>query len=429
MKKILIFGAGGFGREVQWLIERINQKQPVWKIEGYLDDGVEPGTEINGYSVVGGMSKLREYDSTMSIVIAIGSAKTREKIVKEIKKIGDFQFPNLIDPDARMSQIVSMGEGNIICAGNILTVNIHLGDFVILNLSCTVGHDAILESFVTVYPGVNISGCSKIEQGAELGTGSKLIQGLTVGRDTIIGAGAVVIRDISSGCVATGIPAKPSKIRGGGNTKLLIAGVSGHGKVIRDLAYQLGCYQSIEFVDDNLWQQENGMVKGGTEKAFDYKDEYDVIVAIGNADTRKRLQEAYEANEVSMVSLIHPSAVLPIEPIEIGTGTVVMADAVIQEETVLGKGVIINTAASIDHECRIGDYVHIAVGAHLAGNVKVGSNSWIGAGAAVNNNISICEDVMVGAGAVVINDITESGTYVGVPARKIRESRECIKGM
>lgn len=216
MKKILIFGAGGFGREVQWLIERINQKQPVWKIEGYLDDGVEPGTEINGYSVVGGMSKLREYDSTMSIVIAIGSAKTREKIVKEIKKIGDFQFPNLIDPDARMSQIVSMGEGNIICAGNILTVNIHLGDFVILNLSCTVGHDAILESFVTVYPGVNISGCSKIEQGAELGTGSKLIQGLTVGRDTIIGAGAVVIRDISSGCVATGIPAKPSKIRGGG---------------------------------------------------------------------------------------------------------------------------------------------------------------------------------------------------------------------
>lgn len=51
MKKILIFGAGGFGREVQWLIERINRMKPIWKIEGYLDDGIESGTEINGYKV------------------------------------------------------------------------------------------------------------------------------------------------------------------------------------------------------------------------------------------------------------------------------------------------------------------------------------------------------------------------------------------
>ena len=83
-----------------------------------------------------------------------------------------------------MSSFVSMGEGNIICAGNILTVNVVLGDFVILNLSCTVGHDAVIESFVTVYPGVNISGCVKIGQGVELGTGSKIIQGIAVGSNS-----------------------------------------------------------------------------------------------------------------------------------------------------------------------------------------------------------------------------------------------------
>lgn len=215
MKKILIFGAGGFGREVQWLIERINHKEPRWQIEGYLDDGVEPGTRINGYSVLGGMERLKEYEGSAAVVCAVGSAATRKKIISMIKEKGNFEFPNLIDPDVQMSSASSMGEGNIICAGNILTVNIQISDFVILNLSCTVGHDAVLESFVTVYPGVNISGCTRLEQGTEIGTGSKIIQGITVGRDTIVGAGAVVVRDLPSGCVATGIPAKPSKIRGG----------------------------------------------------------------------------------------------------------------------------------------------------------------------------------------------------------------------
>ncbi len=216
MKKILIYGAGGFGREVQWLIERINEKKPMWHIEGYLDDGIDVGTVINGYQVLGGIEKLKEYQDPVAVVCAVGAAKTRENIISSIKAAGDFEFPNLIDPDVQMSSFVSMGEGNIICAGNILTVNVVLGDFVILNLSCTVGHDAVIESFVTVYPGVNISGCVKIGQGVELGTGSKIIQGIAVGSNTIVGAGAVVIRDISSGCVAVGMPAKPVKIQGGG---------------------------------------------------------------------------------------------------------------------------------------------------------------------------------------------------------------------
>ena len=80
---------------------------------------------------------------------------------------------------------------------------------------------------------------------------------------------------------------------------------------------------------------------------------------------------------------------------------------------------IVNTSASIDHECKIGDYAHISVGSHLAGNVEIGNGTWIGVGAVVSNNIHICENVMVGAGAVVVEDIVESGTYVGVPARKI----------
>lgn len=207
---------------------------------------------------------------------------------------------------------------------------------------------------------------------------------------------------------------------GGGYKKLLIVGNSGHGKVIKELASQINYYQSIQFADDDPEQQMRQSVIGGSREVIQNKEDYDVFVAVGNADARRRLQESYEANGVSIVSLIDPSAVLPDELVKIGKGTVIMAGAVIQPDTVIGKGSIINTGASVDHDCRVGDYVHIAVGAHLAGNVKVGNGTWIGAGAVIRNNVRICEDAMVGAGAVVVADITESGTYVGVPAKKIK---------
>ena len=64
--------------------------------------------------------------------------------------------------------------------------------------------------------------------------------------------------------------------------------------------------------------------------------------------------------------------------------------------------------------------MHISVGAHVAGNVTVGSRTWVGAGATISNNVCICEDCMIGAGAVVVKDLEEAGTYVGVPARRIK---------
>ena len=98
-----------------------------------------------------------------------------------------------------------------------------------------------------------------------------------------------------------------------------------------------------------------------------------------------------------------------------------MAGVVINPGAQIGKGCIINTSSSVDHDCQIEDYVHISVGAHLSGTIEVGERTWIGAGATVSNNVNICGGCTIGAGAVVVKDITESGTYVGVPAKKIRD--------
>ncbi len=198
-----------------------------------------------------------------------------------------------------------------------------------------------------------------------------------------------------------------------GEKKLIIVGASGHGKVVADIAVLNG-YKDIVFLDDDESKREcTGFpIVGRTLEAVDMSG--DKIVAVGNPNNREKLQ-----SNLKTVSLIHPSAIIG-RNVEIGEGTVVMAGAIINPETKIGKGCIINTSSSVDHDCVIGDYVHVAVGAHVCGTVQIGNRTWIGAGATVSNNINICDDVTIGAGAVVVKDIKEPGTYVGVPAKKIK---------
>lgn len=211
MKQIVIVGAGGFGREVQWLIERINEKEMLWKIRGYIDDGLEVGTQINGYTVLGGIQTLADTKEKISVVCAIGSAKTRKEIVEKLLCNDNLEFPNLIDPSVQMSKYIDIGKGNIICAGSILTVNITIMDFTIINLDCTIGHDVVINSFVTVYPSVNISGCVAIGENVEVGTGTQIIQGINICANTIVGAGSVVVRNIDVAGTYVGVPAKAVK--------------------------------------------------------------------------------------------------------------------------------------------------------------------------------------------------------------------------
>ena len=208
MKDLIIIGASGFGREVAWLVERINKKNPTWNLLGFLDDdsGIQY-TTINGYKVLGSSSDASKFKN-VSFVCAVGSSKIRKSV---IEKLGDVEFATLIDPTVEMSDLVKIGEGSIICAGNIITVNIEIGKHVIINLDCTVGHDAILEDFVTVYPSVNISGITHFGECVELGTGSQIIQNKKIGKGTIVGAGSVVVKDLPEECTAVGIPAVPIK--------------------------------------------------------------------------------------------------------------------------------------------------------------------------------------------------------------------------
>jgi sugar O-acyltransferase (sialic acid O-acetyltransferase NeuD family) len=211
MKKTVIFGAGGFGREVKMLLDQIALTKNEFNFYGYYDDGLDKGTQINNHKVLGNLKDLSEIEEEINVIIAIASPDLKIKVVKVLNK-SNFNFPKVIHPNVLIgSEFVSIGRGTIVCAGCIITCNIEIEEFVILNLMCTVGHNTIIKSYSSFMPSVNISGEVLINEKVYVGTGAKIINQIEIGKNTIVGAGAVVSKSLPDNCTAVGIPAKPIK--------------------------------------------------------------------------------------------------------------------------------------------------------------------------------------------------------------------------
>ena len=202
--------------------------------------------------------------------------------------------------------------------------------------------------------------------------------------------------------------------------RLIIIGASGHGKVVADIALKMNEWKEIAFLDDDE-QRKSALgfdVDGKSTDVNNYIDNADIVIGIGNNEIRQKIQDEIEELRANVPVLIHPNAVIG-EEVEFGAGTVVMAGVVINCSTRIGRGCIINTSASVDHDNVIEDFVHVSPGVRLAGNVRIGYKTWVGLGSLVNNNVNIINSSIFGVGAVVIGDITDPGTYVGVPVKKI----------
>lgn len=191
MKKLIIIGGSGFGKEVIWLVQDLKQ----YDILGILDDRLEKDSTFFNYPILGKVEDAEKYKDCC-FAIAIGSPRVRELIYKKLQALGIINFPNLIHPSVIHSSSVSMGKGNIICAGTILTTDIVLGDFNIINLSCTVGHDTQILNFCTVAPLSAISGNVTLNNLVEIGTGANIRQGLTIGQGSMLGMGGVLTKSI-----------------------------------------------------------------------------------------------------------------------------------------------------------------------------------------------------------------------------------------
>ncbi|WP_095497559.1 acetyltransferase [Paraferrimonas haliotis] len=201
-----------------------------------------------------------------------------------------------------------------------------------------------------------------------------------------------------------------------------ILGAGGHGKIVAELAILNG-YSDITFFDDS-WPQvtnvEQWAVAGNKKVLLSKVIEYDLtVIAIGNNEIRCALQRELKKAGAKFGVLAHPTSVISSFA-NVGAGTVLMANAVVNPFAKIGNSCIVNTNAVIEHDCVLADGVHISPGANLAGGVEVGKDSWLGIGCQIKQLVVIGVGVVVGAGSTVLHDIPDYWTVAGNPAKPLK---------
>ena len=209
MKKLAIYGFGGFGKEVAALIKKINCSYPTWDLIGFFDDGVSVGHENRYGKVLGDINTLNLYPEPLSIIIAVANPIHLNKISKAITN-NKVEFPNIIAPGVNIfdEDALVMGKGNIVFWGCRLSCDVIIGNFNLINGTVSLGHDTTIGDCNVIGPSVRVSGGCIVGDQNLFGAEAMMIQGLRIGNNTKIGMGSVVIRHTQSGSSYFGNPAK-----------------------------------------------------------------------------------------------------------------------------------------------------------------------------------------------------------------------------
>lgn len=210
-RRIAIYGAGGFGREVAGGIQRINSGGcEQWEIVGFFDDNIPIGTQVSHYGIVlGGIDELNAINEPLALAIAVGSPEVRKLIYERINN-ANITFPNLIAPSFRVldKKTFSIGHGNIIQDNCSVTCDVAIGDFNVLNGSNAMGHDVKVGNFNVLMPGVRLSGEVCVGDCNLLGLDSVVLQRVKIGNKVTLGAGSVMMTKPKDGFTYIGVPAK-----------------------------------------------------------------------------------------------------------------------------------------------------------------------------------------------------------------------------
>lgn len=206
MKKLIIVGAGGFGRELLQWVKDINKLQNKWIIEGFLDDNLDAldGMECD-YNVIGKIQDWKPKENEV-FVCAIANPKIKEFITTQLKSKGAW-FESVIHPTAIIGAYNIIGEGLVAYPNSCITANAKVGDFVTLLLSA-IGHDTVIGDYSTISSYCDITGGVQLGKRVFLGSHVTIIPERKIGDDVYVGAGSVVINNVKSNTKVMGNPAK-----------------------------------------------------------------------------------------------------------------------------------------------------------------------------------------------------------------------------
>ncbi len=210
-KKIAIYGAGGFGREVAGGILRINRfGNEKWDIVGFYDDNILAGEQVSHYGkVLGGIEELNAQTENLALAIAVGSPTTR-KLIRDRITNPNVYYPNIIAPSFRVldQDTFKIGEGNIIQDNCSATCDVTIGNFNVFNGSNVLGHDDVIGDYNVLMPSVHLSGAVEMGDFNLLGVDSVVLQRIKIGNNVTLGAGSVLMTKPKDGGTYVGVPAK-----------------------------------------------------------------------------------------------------------------------------------------------------------------------------------------------------------------------------
>lgn len=212
-REIAIFGAGGLGREVACMIDRINSVSPTWTLIGFFDDNLPKETPVSHFGkILGGCKELQEWPKPLEVVICIGNPRILSAVVERFNN-KNLSFPNVISPDfvAEDKETFSIGHGNIIKSNCKVTTDVTIGNFNILNGSITMGHDVSIGDCNVFMPGVRVSGESTIGNRNLFGSMSFVKQCLKVGNDITLSPLSPLLSKPKDGKTYIGNPARVFK--------------------------------------------------------------------------------------------------------------------------------------------------------------------------------------------------------------------------
>lgn len=208
-RELLIYGAGGAGKELALAISLDKDPETSWKVGGFIDDTKDLwGKIVNGIPVLGGFDYLQNFSGNIAVCI-VSNPAVKKNLILRIKKNSSVKFPVIITSTSIVSPFVEWGEGCIVSVvHNFISNNVKLGDFVFVNCGTRVGHDVVIGDYTTVYSGIDISGFVNIGSSCVIGSGVTILPKVRVGDGAIIGAGSLVSKDIPPRVVAAGVPAE-----------------------------------------------------------------------------------------------------------------------------------------------------------------------------------------------------------------------------
>ena len=206
MKKLLIVGAGGFGRELYAWASQHPDCGRQWQLAGFLDDNPEALKAFGSFAPVFPLVGHRPATDQLYLV-GLGMPTLKEKLVAPLVSAGA-EFLTFIHPSAIIGARVTFGRGVVVCPGAILSVDIDVGEFAMVNLNCTIGHDARLGPWTSLSAQCDITGHVQVADRVFLGSRASIIPGKSVGSRAVVGAGAVVVTDVPAAVTVVGIPAR-----------------------------------------------------------------------------------------------------------------------------------------------------------------------------------------------------------------------------